>query len=413
MSVSPSRLPGPASDVAPSQLVRPRAGRLLSEIEHPCDVFANLGPNWFASVMGTGIVANAAALLPVHIAGLHTAALVVWMFAAVMLVALVGATVVHWVRHTETARSHANNPAMAPFYGAPPMALLTVGAGTLLLGKDIIGLSAAVRADEVLWVLGTLTGLLASAAIPYLMFTRHRVEQQMTLATWLMPIVPPMVSAATGAALIPHLAHGQAQLTLLLGCYAMFGLSLVASLVIITLVWARLAYHGPGPAETVPTFWIVLGPLGQSITAANLLGAQAAHVINAPYSTAMKAMGVLYGIPVWGFAILWLALAAAITIRTARQHLPFTLTWWSFTFPVGTLVTGTSELALHTHLDLLTGASAALYALLVTAWAVAAFNTARGALSGRLFVPAAPVTAASARSAEPDPVTQVGIAAQL
>jgi hypothetical protein len=46
---------------------------------------------------------------------------------------------------------------MAQFYGAPPMALLTVGLSTLLLGKDLIGLTLAVRIDAVLWGLGTLT----------------------------------------------------------------------------------------------------------------------------------------------------------------------------------------------------------------------------------------------------------------
>jgi C4-dicarboxylate transporter/malic acid transport protein len=374
----------------------PDRGRwLLGELEHPRDVFANVGPNWFASVMGTGIVANAAALLPVKVLGLHTAAVAVWVLAAAMLVILLAASAVHWVRHTETARSHANNPAMAQFYGAPPMAMMTVGAGTLLLGRDLIGLHPAVVADSVLWGAGTITGLAASIAIPYLMFTRHRVEQRQTLATWLMPVVPPMVSAATGAALITHLPAGQAQLTLLLACYAMFGLSLLASIIVITLVWARLAYHGPGPAETIPTLWIILGPLGQSITAANLLANVAPHAIPRPYSTAMQAMGVLYGVPIWGFAMLWLALASAITLRAARAHLPFTLGWWSFTFPVGTVVTGTSELALHTHADFLIWASVALCALLITAWLTAASRTLHGALRGRLFLaPTRPLSVA-------------------
>ena len=44
----------------------------------------------------------------------------------------------------------------------------------------------------------------------------------------------------------------------------------------------------------------------------------------------------VYGVPTWGFAMMWLALAAAITVRTARRGLPFALTWWSFTLPVGT-----------------------------------------------------------------------------
>ena len=55
-------------------------------------------------------------------------------------------------------------------------------------------------------------------------------------------------------------------------------------------------------------------------------------MIPRPYSTAMQATVLLYGIPVWGFAIMWLLLAATITLRTARRYLPFSLTWWSFTF---------------------------------------------------------------------------------
>jgi C4-dicarboxylate transporter/malic acid transport protein len=374
----------------PATPTRPTSRFLLGDLERPSDVLRYLGPNWFTSVMGTGIVANAAALLPVHIPGLDQFAIGVWALAATMLIGLTGATIAHWVRHPADAHKHHNDPVMAPFYGAPPMAMLTVGAGTLLLGKSIIGLPAAITVDEILWTLGTLTGLASTIMIPYLMFTRYDLRAQDTLATWLMPIVPPMVSAATGAALIAHLPAGQDRLALLLACYAMFGISLLASLIVITLLWGRLAYHGVGAARTVPTLWIVLGPLGQSITATGLLAHAASTVIPKPYSTATQALAVLYGTPVWGFAILWLMLAAAITLRTARQHLPFSLTWWSFTFPVGTLVTGTSELAIHTHASFLTAASIALYAFLIGAWLTAASRTAHGALRGRLFLPTPP-----------------------
>jgi len=376
------------------QLPRPakRSSRLLlGDLEHPGDALRYLGPNWFTSVMGTGIVANAAALLPVHVAGLHEFALGAWMLAGAMLVGLTSATIAHWVLHPANARQHHNDPTMAPFYGAPAMAMLTVGAGALLVGKSAIGLPAAVTIDETLWTLGTVSGLASTIVIPYLMFTRYDLGAEDTLATWLMPIVPPMVSAATGAALIAHLPPGQDRLALLLACYAMFGASLLAALIVIALLWGRLAYHGVGPARTVPTFWIVLGPLGQSITAAGLLAHAAPSVIPRPYSTAMQALAVLYGIPVWGFAILWLALAAAITLRAARRHLPFSLTWWSFTFPVGTLVTGTSELAVHTHATFLTAASIGLYAFLIGAWLTAAGRTAAGSIHGQLFLPTPPV----------------------
>jgi tellurite resistance protein TehA-like permease len=129
----------------------------------------------------------------------------------------------------------------------------------------------------------------------------------------------------------------------------------------------------------------VLGPLGQSITAANLLG----DVAGLPGA---QAFGVLYGVPVLGFALLWLCIAAAITVRTIRTiGLPFSLTWWSFTFPVGTVVTGTSELARHSGSAALGWFAVALFAFLVGAWLTAATYTLWATLGGRLAL--APVPA--------------------
>ena len=377
---------GPARAGAPAHPL-PRRHGLLGDLERPGDVFARLGPNWFASVMGTGIVATAAATLPVQWPGLRGFATGVWVLSAVWLITLTGAEVVLWTRHRDAARAHARDPVMVQFYGAPPMALLTVGAGTLLLGPPLIGTPAAIAIDAVLWSLGTITGLASSMAVPYLMFTRLRAAPDAAFGGWLMPVVPPMVSASTGALLLPHLVAGQPRLTMLLACYAMFGLSLTVSLIVIIQLWQRLVRYPAGPAAMVPTLWIVLGPLGQSITAASLLGGVAYLALPAPYSTAFAAFGVVYGVPVWGFAVLWAAMATALTVRAARQRLPFSLTWWSFTFPVGTCVTAASGLALHTGSDAFRWAAAALYLSLVAAWAVVSARTARGAWRGRLFLP--------------------------
>ena len=346
-----------------------------------------LGPNWFASVMGTGIVATAGATLPLHVPGLRAFAQAVWVAATVWLVILIVAAVAHWVRNPTVARSHAYNPQMGHFYGAAPMALLTVGAGAVLVGKDLIGMRAAVDLDWVLWTIGTLGGLFTAMSIPYLMFTQYRVEADAAFGGWLMPVVPPMVSAATGALLIPHMAPGTGRQTMLYGCYAMFGLSLVASLIIITMVWSRLAHFGTSGTARVPTLWIVLGPLGQSITAAGLLGTNAALAVGPDLADGMGVFAVLYGVPVWGFAVLWISLATALTVRTARRGMPFGLTWWSLTFPVGTFVTGTTQLAIHTGLPAFRVAAAIAYVGLLSTWCLVAVRTLRGGLRGNIFAP--------------------------
>jgi C4-dicarboxylate transporter/malic acid transport protein len=383
---STTNLPQRDPDSGAAQADRHAPFGLLKELGQPADAFRDLGPNWYAAVMGTGIVANAAATLPLHVPGLRVFAIAVWGVAATALIALTAAWAVHWLRYPDRARGHAAHPVMAQFWGAPAMALMTVGAGALLLGRGILG-GAAVDADWVLWGAGTGLGLATACWIPYLMMTRHEIRSDAAFGGWLMPVVPPMVSAATGALLIPYASAGQPRLTLLLACYAMFGISLIASLIVITQLWARLVVHKAGPAVMVPTLWIVLGPLGQSVTATGNLGTQAAHVLPAPYAAGAAVFALLYGIPVWGFAMMWLALAAAITIRTARRGLPFALTWWSFTFPVGTCVTGTIALAARSHDDLLHGASIGLFALLLAAWLLVAARTLRHTATGRLFLP--------------------------
>jgi C4-dicarboxylate transporter/malic acid transport protein len=328
---------------------------------------AGTTPNWFASVMGTGIVANAVPLLPVRIPGLHEIATMVWALAAAWLVWLCMVMGREWRRNRAGQLAHLRDPVLAHFWGAPPIALLTVGAGALSLGRDWIGLDPALGIDWTLWTVGTVFGLVTAVGVPYRMIM-GQVEHGEVFAGWLMPVVPPMVSAATGAALIPYLPAGQPRLAMLLGCYGLFGVSLFATLALLPLIWHRLVRLGPG---AVPTVWIVLGPLGQSVTAANLLGAVAPGVL--PDGAAAQAFGLIYGVPTWGFAMLWLALAVAVTVRSA---VPFSLTWWSFTFPLGTCVTGTSALATATHSALFTAVAVALYVLLAGLWLTVAGRTA-------------------------------------
>lgn len=354
----------------------------------PSRSLAGFGPNWFATVMGTGIVANAAATLPVDVPGLLVAARTIWVLDVVLLLVVLGATAVHWSHHPERARAHLDDPVMAHFYGAPAMALLTVGAGALLLGEPLLGTTAAVTLAVVLWCVGTALGLATAVAVPYRAFTSHRVGADAANGSWLMPVVPPMVSAATGPLLVARLPAGDLRLSLHLACLMMFGLTLVASLMIVTMIWSRLVHHPVGAATAVPTLWIVLGPLGQSITASHTIAVTAPASLPAPYGDAVAVLDVLYGAPMWGFAMLWVALATTITLRTVRSApggLPFTLGWWSFTFPVGTVVTGTSGLAAATGAPFLAVAATAGYVVLVLAWVVVAGRTVRGIGTGDLL----------------------------
>nr|WP_241779619.1 TDT family transporter [Streptomyces natalensis] len=338
--------------------------------------------------MGTAIVANAGAALPLAVPGLRRACDVAWALSAVLLVALLGARSVHWIRHGDHARRQLGDPRIAPFYGCLSMALLAVGAGTLTVGPDLIGAGAALTADAALWTAGTLVGLTAAAGIPYLMVTRHRIAADGASPVWLLPLVSPMVAAANGPALAVHLPAGPMPATLLTACYAMFGMSLLMTLLVLPLVLGRLFHHGPLPLALTPTLFLVLGPLGQSTTAVHHL-AVAAGTLAVPSAPVLAAFAVLYGVPVMGFALLWLAFATAMTVRAVRGGMGFAMTWWAFTFPIGTCVTGAAGLARQTGLAAFGDLAVALFAVLVAAVAVAGTRTALGLVRGELLAPPA------------------------
>ncbi|MBV7695399.1 TDT family transporter [Streptomyces sp. TRM70350] len=351
----------------------------------------HLGPNWYASVMGTAIVATAGAALPVHLPGLRTACTAVWALSLVLLAALLAARALHWTHHRDQARAHLLDPATAPFYGCLAMALLAVGGGTITVGRDWIGTGAAVALDAVLFTAGTVLGLAAAVAVPYLMAVHHRPDPGQATPVWLLPLVAPMVSAALGPLLVPYLPPGQAREILLRACVALFGLSLLATLLMLPVIFARLLTGGPLPLALTPTLFLVLGPLGQSTTAV-------AHVADAaPYGGSV--LVVLYGLPVMGFALLWFALATVLVLRARRQGMGFAMTWWAFTFPVGTCVTGAEALGRHTGLVAFGWLAIGLYGVLVAAWAVVAVRTARGLVSGELLAGPRPAPVA------PRPVT--------
>ncbi|MER5867408.1 C4-dicarboxylate ABC transporter [Kitasatospora sp. NPDC002040] len=343
-----------------------------------------LGPNWYAAVMGTAIVANGAAALPVRVPGLIGFGELVWALSILALAALVAGRAVHLTRHRETARAQLlDEPATAVFYGCPPMALIAVGYGTLVLGSRLIGTPAAVAIDLVLWTAGTGYALLVAAGIPYLMITRHRVSALKANPTWLLPVVAPMVAAALGPALIPHLpaALGPA---VLYGCYALFGASLLGTVLVLPVVFAGLVHSKLPALVLTPSLFLVLGPLGQSTTAVNQL-ADAARTAAPALAGPALGFAVLFGVMMTGFGVLWLGLALVANLRALRAGMPFAMTWWAFTFPVGTLVTGAAGLARHTGFGGFTGLAVALYLLLVAAWAVASVGTVTGVFSGRLL----------------------------
>jgi tellurite resistance protein TehA-like permease len=250
------------------------------------------------------------------------------------------------------------------------MACFTVATGFLLIGNHFLNADLSLSCAQVLWLVGVAGSIFSALVVPYLMFTRHDLTTESAYGSWLLPIVPPIVASVPGALLATHwpvaLRSDMLALT-----YALWGTGMALATIIIVLFYSRLVYHKIPAGPLVPTLWLVVGPLGQSVAGVNALG-NAASTIWPTLGPVLRAAAVVYGLPVWGFGVYWLILALAVTVCAAFKHLPFNLGWWAFTFPVGVLTAGTYALYTRTQTPLFAGIGVALLCLLALMWTLVA-----------------------------------------
>ncbi len=349
----------------------------------PTRGLAEVGPAWFTSIMGTGILAICATISPIPIPLGRAIGVALWSVDAVLFALFAALWIVSCVRTPKALAELLRDPVRAQVLGAPPMACFTIAVGFLKIGSTFLPTEACVAAAQALFCIGVVGSIASAFAVPYLMFTQHELSGEKMVGSWLLPVVPPIVASVPAALLSPTWPQAIRGDMLALA-YGLLGIGVSLAAIIIAIFYARLTIHKVPGGALVTTTWLVVGPLGQSIAGIIALGTAARAVwpdLGPGLATAALANGVL----VWGFAMYWLAMALALTLRAAREHLPFNLSWWAFTFPVGVLTAGTDALYLQTHAHLFGVVSVLLLALLATMWSLVAFKTLRGIVAQEAY----------------------------
>ncbi|WP_454851339.1 TDT family transporter [Rhizobium binxianense] len=343
-------------------------------------------PNWFATTMGTGILAVCLGQFP-HARLLFQAGETLWFVNIALFAMLACLYLGKWVRHPRAALLAFDHPVVSMFLGCIPMGLATIVNGFLIFGVPAFG-EGAITVAEALWWIDAALAVLAGLAIPFAMFTRqdHAIEQMS--AVWLLPVVASEVAAASGGLLLPHLAGG-AQLQVLVVSYVLWSCSVPLALGILVILFLRMALHKLPPAGMAATSFLALGPIGTGALGLLLFAANGGAVLTesglGAVAQAISGAALFGAVLLWGYGLWWLGMAVAITLRYVRSGLPFNLGWWGYTFPLGVFAVATLRLSAAFPLPALAGFADMLVALLAVIWVVVAIRTLLGATDGSLF----------------------------
>ncbi len=315
-----------------------------------------VGPQWFGMAMGTGIFATLLQLAGPMIPGSVDLARVMLALAWMILLGLVAATATRFRAEPGALRATVTDAAVAPTWGMVAMGILAVGSASATVAH-------AWYVAAAMWGIGTVLGLCTAIGFGVVMLRGRAGTPTMV---WGLALVPPMVSATTGASLAQHFsAHAGTFLAVSTACF-------VIALATAPITFARCYHHhlrvAPPVGAASASAWIPLGVVGQSAAAALKLSdvAGLGHTVAVGYAVAMLVLAA--PLTAW---------AGYRTVLGFRDAMPFTPGWWAMTFPVGTVALGAHELGAQTHWAWATDVSLAALAVLACTWTLCAAMSIR------------------------------------
>ena len=254
----------------------------------------------------------------------------------------------------------------------------TIAIGMLVLAADFIVIGKNMEIAEIFWLIGTLLTIFFGILTPYIMFKGEHVKLDHINPAWFIPPVGLIVIPIAGSSIIPHVS-GMVQEFVIFLNYFGWGAGFFIYLSLLAISMYRFILHHPLPNILAPTIWINLGPIGAGTVAlVNLIK-------NSSFITTQEPFFV-FGFLFWGFGIWWVIVAIALTLHyIKRLKLPYAMSWWAFTFPLGAYVAASHIVSTLFSFKLVDYIGFGLYWLLMAFWLVTFAKTLVHAYHGTLF----------------------------
>ncbi len=368
------------------------------------------GPVWFGSVMGTGILATLLGREASHTPALLAPATALLAVGILLLLGLSAGFGARVVRDRAAFTATLRDLAILPTWGTVAMGMLSIGSAALTVLPQLGARTSTsgparwvVDLAALSWVAGTGLGVVTAFGFSAVVLGRRLGSP---CPAWGLSVVPPMVSATTGAALVPQLPTTTGQLTMLVAAVGCFFLSLFLG----GLVFA-ISYHHHWRVAALPipasaSAWIPLGIVGQSMAAAQVIAVQSTPLLTPTTAAAVRGLADTYGYVMLALSLPVMAYAVSRTARGFEARMPFTPGWWALTFPLGTVALGTRMLGDASGHTLIGGMGLAALAALCATWLLCATASLRAVAGVRRFRAGAPHAGwPGGRAGRPGPTT--------
>jgi C4-dicarboxylate transporter/malic acid transport protein len=366
----------------------------------------HFAPGWFATVMGTGGLANVLLAWEASLPGGRAAGLAVAAVAAVLFLLLLGPWLLRWAAHRPYVERDLAHPVTGNFFVTMPVAVAILGTNVHLAWSDFLPPALAFQLVLAAWLVAVAGVTLFTFQVTFrLIAADDAPAPALTNFSWIMAPIANMAVLLVGNPLLSRSLEQAPgwSLTIFVVDTALLGVGFLLFVFIAGVVFVRLAQHPLPPAETTPTFGILLSAAGLAVSALLDTGA-AARSLGLLADAGALTIGA---VALWGFGVWIVGIILLVTVHQARRAgVPFSLGWWAWVFPLAAYTLASQKVARAFPLGLTTGWAALLSAGLAALWLTIFVRTVQGAVRGTLFTGKPLVAAVRAGEADATPPAQ-------
>jgi C4-dicarboxylate transporter/malic acid transport protein len=349
------------------------------------EIAQHFNPAWFAAVMGTAVIPLALSFIPSPLVKPVAGAFIV--LAGIMFLALLAPWMWRFIKYPDAVRRDLSHPVAANFFPTMPISLIII-ALDLLKYPDLFFQPAVAREIAFyLWLVGALSIYGFGFVILERIYRHAGIKLSHANFGWYIPPVSKLLIPVAGFELA-QIFPSRTELTFGLSIISL-GVGFFLFLFVGAAVYHRHIFEELPMSRFAATFFIGIAP--PAIMAVilfkmmHLFEAQPVIGIDPHVFGSMAKLGILM---TWGFALWWFIMALLVVAYYLRRlDLPYALSWWAFTFPVGALGVASGVAWKVSGFGFIQAIYYGTLVFLLVVWTVVLVRTLRGVISGQAFTP--------------------------
>ncbi|KAH8691960.1 putative MFS transporter [Talaromyces proteolyticus] len=355
-------------------------------------VVRNFTPSWFSVNMGTGIASILLNTLPYNGQWLYYISIILFVLNLSLFFLFCTLTIARYVLYPRIFVAMIRHPVQSMFIGTFPMGFATIINMFVFICVPLWG-EWTKNFAWAMWIFDAVVSVFTAFTLPALLMM-HMKEMDLSsmTAVWLLPIVSPIVAAASGAVVADILPDPRHAFWTVIASYVLWGVGLPMALMVTTIYLQRLTLHKLPPKALIVSVFLPLGPLGQGGYAIQKLGllaqslfpkTQSSHALPSAAGDIFCALGFITALILWGFGLIWLFFA--LTSIAYTRKFPFNIGWWGFTFPLGVFATSTCQIGRELESSFFLVLGTILSVVVTMLWVIVTARTILGAVEGKVF----------------------------